>query len=163
MLRGASVLGKLLVLRRCLLTPCLQPQMKTYRCPWCVSRTNHNILYFVNISRTSSLNPAICLWKLRISLAGRGFERSNLHRIWGITRARSGPQSNRSNPCLNPSPGQPPAQDAEPVHFACISVQVVDIWAEPALSRHQASKRGLAGKIRWCRTRAISIPSVVGT
>jgi len=33
----------LLGLRRCLLTACLQPQMKTYRSPWCVSRTNHNI------------------------------------------------------------------------------------------------------------------------
>jgi hypothetical protein len=28
----------------------------------------------------------------------------------------------------NPSPAQTPAQDAEPVHFARSSVQVVDIW-----------------------------------
>ena len=83
-------------MRRCLLTPCLQPQMKTYRCPWCVSRTNHNILYFVNISRTSSLNPGLCLWKLRFSLAGRGSGRSGLHRIWGTEWARPGPLSHPS-------------------------------------------------------------------
>ena len=74
---------ELLDLRRYLLTAHSRPQMKTYRCPWCVSRTNHNILYFVHISCTSSLNTAICLWKLRISLARRGFARSNLHQIWG--------------------------------------------------------------------------------
>jgi len=83
MLNGAPELGNCSVFGRCLLTDCLQPQMKTYRCPWCVSRTNHNILYFVHISRTSSLNTAICLWKLRISLVWRGFQPSNLHRIRG--------------------------------------------------------------------------------
>lgn len=123
---GAPELGKLLGLRRCLLTPCLQPQMKTYRCPWCVSRTNHNIWYFGHISRTSSLNPAICLWKLRFSLVGRGFRRHgnapNLEQRRGVAR---GPVVS----LLNPSPGLTPAQGAEPVHFACASVQVVDIRA----------------------------------
>ena len=98
--------------------------MKTYRCPWCVSRTNHNILYFVHISRTSSLNTAICLWKLRISLAPRGFPRSILPQIQGMIGASPRPP----RPCLNPSPARTPAQGAEPVHFARTSVQVVDIW-----------------------------------
>lgn len=61
-----------------------------------MSRTNHNILYFVRVSRTSPLNPANCLWKPRISPFRRGFERSDLHQIWGVARAGSGPQSNRS-------------------------------------------------------------------
>ena len=70
-------------LRRFFLTPCLQPQMKTYRCPWCVSRTNHNILYFGGISRTSSLNTAICLWKVRNSSVRRGSARFKLPQFWG--------------------------------------------------------------------------------
>jgi hypothetical protein len=47
----------------------VKPQMKKYRCPWCMSTQNHNILYFVNISRTFPLNTAICLWKAQNSLA----------------------------------------------------------------------------------------------
>jgi hypothetical protein len=102
-LDGVPELGNCSVFGRCLLTDCLQPQMKTYRCPWCVSRTNHNILYFVNISRTTSLNTAICLWKLRISLVCRGSWRSNLHRIWGTAKASQAP------PSLLPTlaPGEP--------------------------------------------------------
>lgn len=100
--------------------------MKTYRCPWCVSRTNHNILYFVLISRTSSLNPANCLWKLRFGLAGRGFERSDLHQIRGVGGHSKAPIQ-PLNPCLNPSPDRAPAQGAEAVHFDRVSVQVVDI------------------------------------
>ena len=78
--------------------------MKTYRCPWCVSRTNHNILYFVHISRTSPLNTAICLWKLRIGLARRGFAAPDLHQIWSISRAGLGPRSRNSTPASTLAP-----------------------------------------------------------
>src|ERR1039457_472071 len=98
--------------------------MKTYRCPWCVSRTNHNILYFVHISRTSSLNTAICLWKLRFSLAQQGFQRSE----FASNPRQCAGRSRTSISSTNPSPRRTPAQGAEPVHFARGSVQVVDIW-----------------------------------
>ena len=51
----------------------VKPQMKKYRCLWCVSTTNHNILYLIIISRTSRLNPANCLWKVANCLVWRGF------------------------------------------------------------------------------------------
>ena len=66
-------------LRRFFITVRLQPQMKKYRCPWYVSTTNHNILYFVGISRTCSLNTAICLWKVANGLVWRGVARFVLH------------------------------------------------------------------------------------
>ena len=37
-----------------------------------MSTQNHNILYFVNISRTSSLNTALFLWKASNDLFRRG-------------------------------------------------------------------------------------------
>ncbi len=46
--------------------------MKKYRCPWCLSTGNHNILYFVDILGTCSLNTAICLWKASKALLGAG-------------------------------------------------------------------------------------------
>jgi hypothetical protein len=49
--------------------------MKKYRCPWYVSTTNHNILYFVSVSRTCSLNTAICLWKVANGLVWSGVAR----------------------------------------------------------------------------------------
>jgi hypothetical protein len=46
--------------------------MKKYRSLWCMSTTNHNILYLADIPRTQLLNTAICLWKAQNSLAQRG-------------------------------------------------------------------------------------------
>jgi hypothetical protein len=46
--------------------------MKKYRSLWCMSTTNHNILYLAHIPRTQLLNTAICLWKAQNSLALRG-------------------------------------------------------------------------------------------
>ncbi|MGA3133795.1 MAG: hypothetical protein ABSD59_23770, partial [Terracidiphilus sp.] len=66
-------------LGRFFVTVRLQPQMKKYRCPWYMSIPNHNILYFVGISRTSPLNTALCLWKPAKGLAWRGFTRLVLH------------------------------------------------------------------------------------
>jgi RimJ/RimL family protein N-acetyltransferase len=37
--------------------------MKKYRCLWCMSTTNHNILYFVHIPRIYFPNKGNCLWK----------------------------------------------------------------------------------------------------
>jgi hypothetical protein len=51
----------------------LQPQMKTYRCPWYVSTRNHNILYFVCIPRTILLNTGLSLWKAPKTLVRRAF------------------------------------------------------------------------------------------
>ena len=61
--------------------------MKKYRCPWYVSTTNHNILYFVGNSRTCSLNTAICLWKVANGLVWRGVARFVLHSNRGKFRA----------------------------------------------------------------------------
>ncbi len=47
--------------------------MKKYRCLWCLSRINHNILYFIHIPSIRLLNPAICLWKALNRLVQRGF------------------------------------------------------------------------------------------
>ena len=48
--------------------------MKKYRSLWCMSTTNHNILYFVAIPSTSLLNTGILLWKAQITLARRGLQ-----------------------------------------------------------------------------------------
>jgi hypothetical protein len=52
-----------------------------------VSTTNHNLLYFVGISRTCSLNTAICLWKVVNGLAGRAVAWFALHSNRGKIRA----------------------------------------------------------------------------
>jgi hypothetical protein len=51
----------------------LQPQLKKYRCLWWMSTTNHNILYFLNISGIHFLNKGKCLCKAQNALAGCGF------------------------------------------------------------------------------------------
>jgi hypothetical protein len=64
----------------------LLPQMKKYRCLWCVSTRNHNILYFVCIPRTILLNTGLSLWKAQKTLARRALEPSsfapNLMQLW---------------------------------------------------------------------------------
>ena len=50
----------------------LRPQMKKYRCPWYMSTTNHNILYFGHISGINFPNKGDSLWKAPNSLARRG-------------------------------------------------------------------------------------------
>jgi hypothetical protein len=52
--------------------------MKKYRSLWYMSTTNHNILYFVDITRIRFLNIAIRLWKAQNSLAPCGFLALNL-------------------------------------------------------------------------------------
>jgi len=68
-------------------TICLKPQMKKYRSLWYKSTTNHNILYFGNIHRISSLNTRNCLWKAQNTLAQRGFS------LPPMRRARCQPRS----------------------------------------------------------------------
>jgi hypothetical protein len=46
--------------------------MKKYRSLWCMSTTNHNILYFPAIPGTFLLNTGISLWKAQFTLARRG-------------------------------------------------------------------------------------------
>jgi hypothetical protein len=77
-------------------TICLQPQMKKYRCPWGVSTANHNILYFVDISRTRSLNTAQWPVESSNSLTGRGLFECGLPQIqcrrdfqcWGLPNSK---------------------------------------------------------------------------
>ncbi len=116
--------------------------MKKYRCPWCVSTGNHNILYFVRISGTCSLNTAICLWKASNSLARRGSGRSDL------PQNRGKPQSNRRpSPIPVPPPSvapcRDPAQDAGMVQLAGRTVRVVDNGDGSRPSLH----RGIALRI----------------
>jgi hypothetical protein len=58
----------------------LKPQMKTYRCLWWLSTTNHNILYFVGLPRIPLLNTGICLWKAQNTLSQRRFRCPNFRR-----------------------------------------------------------------------------------
>jgi len=55
--------------------------MKKYRSLWYMSTTNHNILYFVDITRIRFLNTAICLWKVQNSLVRGGFSGSKLPQL----------------------------------------------------------------------------------
>jgi len=55
--------------------------MKKYRSLLCMSTTNHNILYFLFISRISLANNGNRLWKAQKPLALRGDEPSNLPQI----------------------------------------------------------------------------------
>jgi hypothetical protein len=81
-------------------TVCLQPQMKKYRCPWGVSTANHNILYFVDISRTRSLNTAKWPVESSNSLAGRGLFECGLPQVqcrwafhrWGLPNSKRIPR-----------------------------------------------------------------------
>jgi hypothetical protein len=54
-------------------TTILQPQMKKYRSLWCMSTTNHKILYLPHIPGILLLNSGICLWKAGNPLAARAF------------------------------------------------------------------------------------------
>jgi hypothetical protein len=64
----------------------VKPQMKKYRSLWCVSTINHNILYFIVISRTSPLNTVNRLWKVAGGLVSCGFCQSGCTKI-GENRA----------------------------------------------------------------------------
>ena len=107
------------------LTVRLQPQMKKYRRPWCMSRGNHNILCFLCVSGTSTQNRAICLWKASNSLAWHGFARSDLLQ----NRANSGPIPNPL-PGFQVSPSQGLSQGAELVQNGSPAVRVVEIGGQ---------------------------------
>ena len=71
--------------------------MKKYRCLWCLSTKNHNILYFVYIAASTFQTKGICLWKARKRLAGRGFRLRNLPKI------RCKPRGLAIRTCFDPS------------------------------------------------------------
>jgi hypothetical protein len=60
--------------------------MKKYRSLWCMSTTNHNILYFAVIPGTSLLNTGICLWKAQNSLVWRGLYRNSASKVVQIRK-----------------------------------------------------------------------------
>ncbi len=152
--------------------------MKNYRCPWCVSRTNHNILYFVHISRTSPLNTAICLWKVAIGLVRRGVARPNLPQNQGKSSSNSWQYAWQSRPTRGPtavppppskpSPGLGPAQGAEPVQIRAPPVRVVEIRANCAAPDGTGSAspakllRHLHPKTNWPRALAHEANSMGG-
>ena len=103
----------------------LQPQMKKYRCPWYVSTTNHNILYFVGISRTCSLNTAICLWKVANGPVWRGVARSVLRWNRGKPDRKPGPAPIPVPPSKR-SPSPSPSQGPELVQNSPSPVRIVD-------------------------------------
>jgi len=103
----------------------LQPQMKKYRCPWYVSTTNHNILYFVGISRTCSLNTAICLWKVANGPVWRGVARSVLRWNRGKPDRKPGPAPIPVPPSKR-SPSPALSQGAELVQNGASPVRIVD-------------------------------------
>jgi|HubBroStandDraft_2_1064218.scaffolds.fasta_scaffold2506769_1 hypothetical protein len=103
--------------------------MKKYRSLWYKSTTNHNILYFSNISSIQPLNTGILLWKVGNSLVQRGFRGQFLTQILCIRGPErrltlASPAVSGFN--LKPSPPGAPTQDAKPVQFALIPVRVVD-------------------------------------
>ena len=116
--------------------------MKKYRCPWCLSTGNHNILYFVDISGTCSLNTAICLWKASKALLGAALRGLICPKTGANPKATDGPARfpyHRLSvaPCLDP------AQDAGVVQLAGRTVRVVDNGDGSRPSLH----RGIALRI----------------
>jgi hypothetical protein len=97
----------------------LQPQMKKYRSLWCMSTTNHNILYFVRVSSTTAINTAIWLWKAQNRHERRGFGTSMLPQNLMQPPAREDPSSP-----LKPSPGASRPQGAEVVQIGRNSVEM---------------------------------------
>jgi len=101
--------------------------MKKYRSLWCMSTTNHNILYFAVIPGTSLLNTAICLWKAQNSLAWRGDHADFASRPVQIRPVcHALPNLKRSGLIPKPSPRGDSPQDAKQVQFARAAVGVVD-------------------------------------
>jgi len=108
-------------LRRSLLTVRLQPQMKKYRCLWCVSTTNHNILYFLIIFSIRLFNTGIRLWKAQKSLA-----RCGLLRVCLTPKIRATPCWRAGfAPLHKPSPGGGREQGLETVQNG---VQLCERW-----------------------------------
>jgi len=77
-----------------------------------MSTKNHNILYFVNISRTCPLNIAVRLWKVANSLAECVFSRHEP----AENPIKTG-RSSHLSAHFKPIPGFSPAQGAEAVQF----------------------------------------------
>ena len=105
--------------------------MKKYRSLWCMSTTNHNILYFAVIPCTLFLNTGICLWKAQNSLARRGLRRDFASRAVQIGRPPWVVFTQAYPPALSvlipkPSPAGGCLQDAKQVQFALATVGVVD-------------------------------------
>ncbi len=105
--------------------------MKKYRSLWCMSTTNHNILYFAVIPGTFLLNTGICLWKAQISLVRRGllshFASKVVQASW--LAAPSPCQTAlhaQSVSSQKPSPRRGRPQDAKQVQIARETVGVVD-------------------------------------
>jgi hypothetical protein len=96
--------------------------MKKYRSLWCMSTTNHNILYLVDIPCTSSLNSGNRLWKAQKRLALCGFPAQ----ICPKTSAERA--SAALHPCFKPIPGATPLQGAALVQNPAQPVRVVDNW-----------------------------------
>jgi RimJ/RimL family protein N-acetyltransferase len=110
--------------------------MKKYRCLWCVSIPNHNILYFLRICSIRFLNTANCLWKARRGRARRGFSPSKCTESRakaGVAQAAFGsggsgiwdPAGCAANN-FKPSPGGKRVQGAGLVQFEVRTVRVVD-------------------------------------
>jgi hypothetical protein len=99
--------------------------MKKYRSLLCMSTTNHNILYFLFISRTSFANNGNRLWKAQNPQARRALGRPILPQI--LCSRGSVPVSGIFQ---KPSPRRRRAQGAESVHFDPAAVQPVEIREE---------------------------------
>jgi hypothetical protein len=94
--------------------------MKKYRCWWCMSTKNHNLLCFVGFSGINLLNKGICLWKAPKTLAERGFPPVQICLKSGAVAepATVSPQ----NPSLVLASGE--GQGAETVQFEGETVQM---------------------------------------
>jgi hypothetical protein len=96
--------------------------MKKYRSLWCMSTTNHNILYLACIPRTCLLNTAICLWKAQDSRSQCG--------LCGLVLLQTGCTRGAGRPCSGPmqkpSPRHTGKQGSKTVQSGRIPVRTVD-------------------------------------
>ncbi len=112
--------------------------MKKYRSLWCMSTTNHNILYSAFIFGTRFLNTGICLWKPQNSLARRGLGLFDFAPIPVHPPVPLG----GSHPFHKASPDRRPEQGAETVQLRAWPVRIVDNLARQSL-RDRPSKGAL--------------------
>ncbi len=125
--------------------------MKKYRCLWCLSTKNHNILYFVHIRGIYFPNKGKCLWKARSPLRGAGFRGQLCPKSGATAKIRGGiPLKSK------PSPRRERGQEAEMVQIQRQICADVEILGRIFAGEIQFSKCDLIGSVCCYRMRTIS-------
>jgi hypothetical protein len=137
----------------------LKPQMKKYRCLWCMSTSNHNIWYFGHVCRHLIAKPR----HSAVESSKRPCLERFLHPPTAPEPLQTEPfsRSRRSIPSLAPIPNpNKPQKQPETVHFDVTNVRM---WTTGVYRRpdwNQAHSPGLALRLTATRTRTNSQNSV---